>query len=142
MVFSVNQKSRTFPTDPVLIFSGTENSRSFPTVDDDIELDSFTDVAIDETTESKATKSKIKTEAEHSRSLLALEDNIELDSFTDVAIDETTESKATKSKNKTEVDHSRSLPALERILNSTVLLMLLSMKQQNQKPQRVKLKQK
>ena len=55
MVFSVNQQPRTFPT-------GKENSRSFPTVDDDIELDSFTDVPIDETTESKAIKSKIKTE--------------------------------------------------------------------------------
>ena len=50
--------------DPVLTSSGKENSRSFPTVDDDIELNSFTDVAIDETTESKATKSKIKTEVE------------------------------------------------------------------------------
>ena len=103
MVFSVNQQSRTFPTDPVLIFSGKENSRSFPTVDDDIELDSFTDVAIVETTESKATKSKIKTEVEHSGSLSALADDVELDSFTDVAIDETTESKAKKSKIKTEL---------------------------------------
>ena len=68
MGFSVNQESRTFPTDPVLIFSGKENSRSFPTIDDNIELDSFTDVAIDETTESKATKRKIKTEVEHSKS--------------------------------------------------------------------------
>ena len=50
-------------------------------------VDSFTDVAIDETTESNATKSKIKTEVEHSRSLSALDDNIELDSFTDVAIE-------------------------------------------------------
>merc|ERR1711954_121588 len=62
MGFSVNQESRTFLTDPVLIFSGKENSRSFPNVDNNIELDSFTDVAIVETTESKATKSKIKTE--------------------------------------------------------------------------------
>ena len=106
MVFSVNQKSRTFPTDPVLIFSGTENSRSFPTIDDDIELDSFTDVAIVETTESKATKSKIKTEVEHSGSLSALADDVELDSFTDVAIDETTESKAKKSKIKTKVEEN------------------------------------
>ena len=64
MIFSVNQKSRTFATDPVLIFSGTENCRSFSTIDDDIELNSFTDAAIVETTESKATKSKIKTEVE------------------------------------------------------------------------------
>ena len=69
-------------------------------------------VAIDETTESKATKSKIKTEVEHSTSLPALDDNIELDSFTAVAINETTESKATKRKIKTEVEHFRRLPAL------------------------------
>ena len=50
--------------DPVLIFSGKENSRSFPTLDDNIELKSFTDVDIDETTESKAKKSKIETELE------------------------------------------------------------------------------
>merc|ERR1712081_125642 len=98
MIFSVNQQSRTFPTDPVLIFSGKKNSRSFPTVDDDIELNSFTDVAIVETTESKATKSKVKTEVAHSGRLPALADNVELDSFTDVAVDETTESKAKKSK--------------------------------------------
>ena len=103
MGFSVNQESRTFPTDPVLIFSGKENSKSFPNIDDDIELDSFTDAAIVETTESKATKSKIKTEVEHSGSLPALADDVELDSFTDVAVDETTESKAKKSKIKTEL---------------------------------------
>ena len=106
MCFSVNQQPRTFPTDPVLILSGRENSRSFQTVDDDIELDSFTDVAIVETTESKATKSKIKTEVEHSGSLPALDNDIELNSFTDVAIDETTESKAKKSKIKTEVEEN------------------------------------
>ena len=103
MGFSVNQESRTFPMDPVLIFSGKENSRSFLTIDNDIELDSFTDAAIVETTESKATKSKIKTEVEHSGSLSALADDVELDSFTDVAVDETTESKAKKSKIKTEL---------------------------------------
>ena len=54
-------------------------SRSFLTLDNNIELDSFTDVAINETTESKAKKSKIKTEVEHSRSLLALDHNIELE---------------------------------------------------------------
>ena len=95
MAFS-NQQPRT----------GKENSRSFPTIDDNIELDSFTDVAIDETTESKATKSKIKTEVEHSGSLSALADDVELDSFTDVAIDERTESKATKRKIKTEVEEN------------------------------------
>merc|ERR1711954_242249 len=104
MGFSVNQESRTFPTGPVLIFSGKENSTSFPTVDDDIELDSFTDVAIVETIESKATKSEIKTKVEHSESLSALADDVELDSFTDVAVDETTESKAKKSKIKTKVE--------------------------------------
>ena len=41
-----------------------EHSRSLSALDDDIELNSFTDVAINETTESKATKSKIKTEVE------------------------------------------------------------------------------
>ena len=86
MGFSVNQQSRTFPTDPFLTFSGKENSRSFPTLDNDIELDSFTNGAIDERIESKA--------KEHSRSLPTLDNNIELDSFTDVAIDERIESKA------------------------------------------------
>ena len=81
-------------------------SKSLPTLDDDIELNSFTDVAINETTESKATKSKIRTEVEHSRILPALDDNIELVSFTDAAINETTESKSTKSKIKTEVENS------------------------------------
>ena len=106
MGFSVNQESRTFPTDPVLTFSAKENSRSFLAVDDSFELDSFTDVDIGETTESKATKSKIKTEVEHSGSLSALADDVELDSFTDVAIVETIESKAKKSKIKTEVERS------------------------------------
>ena len=84
-------------------FSGNKYSRSSPALDNKIELNSFTDVAIDETTESKATKSKIKTEVEHSGSLSALADDVELDSFTDVAVDETTESKAKKSKIKTEL---------------------------------------
>merc|ERR1712025_1032122 len=95
-----------FPADPVMIFSGTENSRSFLTIDADIELDSFTDVAIVETTESKATKSKIKTEVEHSGSFSSLADDVELDGFTDVAINETIESKAKKSKIKTEVEEN------------------------------------
>ena len=73
------------------------------TLYDNFELDSFTDVAINDRSESKATKSKIKTEVEHSGSLPALADNVELDSFTDVAVDETTESKAKKSKIKTEL---------------------------------------
>ena len=106
MCLSVNQQTRTFPTDPVLTFSAKENSRSFLAVDDGIDLDSVTDVDIGETTESKATKGKIKTEVEHSRSLTALADDVELDSFTDVAINETTEPKAKKSKIKTEVEEN------------------------------------
>ena len=89
-----------------MTFSAKENSRSFLAVDDGIDLDSVTDVDIGETTESKATKSKIKTEVEHSGSLPDLADNVELDSFTDVAVDETTESKAKKSKIKTEVEEN------------------------------------
>ena len=47
-----------------MTFSAKENSRSFLAVDDGFDLDSVTDVDIGETTESKATKSKIKTEVE------------------------------------------------------------------------------
>ena len=47
---------------PVLTFLGNEHSRSSLALDNNIELKSFTDVAIDERTESKATESKIKTE--------------------------------------------------------------------------------
>ena len=47
-----------------MTFSAKENSTSFPALDDGIDLDSVTDVDIGETTESKATKSKIKTEVE------------------------------------------------------------------------------
>ena len=89
-----------------MTFSAKENSRSFPALDDGIDLDSVTEVDIGETTESKATKSKIKTEVEHSGSLSALADDVELDSFTDVAINETTEPKAKKSKIKTEVEEN------------------------------------
>ena len=49
---------------PVMTFSGNEHSRSSPALDNNIELKSFTDVAIDERTESKAMESKIKTEVE------------------------------------------------------------------------------
>ena len=45
---------------PVLNFSGNKDSRTLPALDDDIELESFTDVAINETTKSNARKSKIK----------------------------------------------------------------------------------
>ena len=47
-----------------MTFSAKENSTSFPALDDGIDLDSVTEVDIGETTESKATKSKIKTEVE------------------------------------------------------------------------------
>ena len=123
MASSVNQQSRIFPTDPVLIFSGKENSRSFPTIDDDIELDSFTDAAIIEITESKAAKSKIKTEVEHSRSLLALVDDIKLYSFTDFAIHERTDSEATKSKMKTEVKENYPLT------NCQLFLLIIQLRQ-------------
>ena len=43
---------------PVLTFSGNEHSRTLPPLDNDIELGSFTDVAIDERKESKAMKNK------------------------------------------------------------------------------------
>ena len=61
---------------------------------------SFTDVVIDERTESDVSKSKFKTGEEEKVD----NDNVELESFTDVAIDERTESKATESKFKTEVE--------------------------------------
>ena len=94
------------PTVSVLSFPGNKDSRTLPALDDDIQLESFTDVVIDGTTESKAKKSKIKTKVEHSGSLSAPADNVELDSFTDAAIDETTESKAKKSKIKTKVEEN------------------------------------
>ena len=53
-----------------------------------IELESFTDVAIDEITESKVTESRFKTEVEEK----VKNDNVKLESFTDVDIDERTES--------------------------------------------------
>ena len=123
MAFSVNQQSRTFPTDPVLTFSAKENSRSFLAVEDGIDLDSVTDVAIDETTESKATKGKIKTEVEHSRSLTALADDVELESFTDVAINETTESKAKKSKIKTKVEEN------DLLMDCRLFLLIIQLRQ-------------
>ena len=48
----------------VLTFSGNEHSRSSLALDNNIELKSFTDIAIDERRESKATESKFKTEVE------------------------------------------------------------------------------
>ena len=49
---------------PVLTFSGNEHSISSPALGNDIELESFTDVAIDERTESKAMRSKFIKEVE------------------------------------------------------------------------------
>ena len=49
---------------PALTFSGNEHSRSSLALDDNIELKSFTGDVTDERTESKATKSKFKTEVE------------------------------------------------------------------------------
>ena len=53
---------------PVLTFSGNEHYRSSLALvfltNNDIELESFTDIAINERTESKAMESKIKTEVE------------------------------------------------------------------------------
>ena len=55
---------------PVLTFSGNEHSRSSLALEDDIKLKSFTDVAIDERTESKATEGKFKTEVEENYPLM------------------------------------------------------------------------
>ena len=66
---------------PVLTFSGNEHSRSSSALvfltSNDIELGSFTDVAIDERTESKATMSKFKTEVEER----VLNDNVKLEFY-------------------------------------------------------------
>ena len=68
---------------------------------DNIELKSFTDVAIDERTESEVSKSKFKTEVEEK----VQNDNVKLKSFTDVNIDERTELEVTKCKSR--ADHQR-----------------------------------
>ena len=44
---------------PVLTFSGNEHSRSSPAHDDNIELKSFTEVAIDERTEPEVSESNL-----------------------------------------------------------------------------------
>ena len=54
---------------PVLTFSGNERSRSSTAADNDIELKSFTDVAIDERAESEVTESKFKNEVEENSPL-------------------------------------------------------------------------
>ena len=54
---------------PVLTFSGNEHSRSSLALEGDIELKSFTDVAIDERTKSKATEYKFKTKVKENSPL-------------------------------------------------------------------------
>ena len=49
---------------PVLTFSSNEHSRSSPALVDNIELEIFTDVSIDERTESEVTESKFKAKVE------------------------------------------------------------------------------
>ena len=61
---------------------------------------SFTDVAIDERTESEVSESNFKTEVEEK----VQNNNIELESFTDVDIDDRTEPEVTQSEFKTKVD--------------------------------------
>ena len=58
---------------------------------DNIGLASFTDVAIDERTESEVTKNKFKTEVKEK----VQNDNVESESFTNVDIDERTEPEIT-----------------------------------------------
>ena len=57
-----------------LSFSDNEHSRSSPAyvfcTNNDIEVKSFTDVAVDERTESKATETKFKTEVEENSLLM------------------------------------------------------------------------
>ena len=69
---------------------------------DNIELESFTDAAIDERTESEVSESKFKTEVEEK----VQNNKVELESFTNVDIDERTKSELTKSKFKTEEENS------------------------------------
>ena len=58
---------------------------------DNIELKSFTDVAIDERKESEVSESKFKTEVKEK----VQNDNVESESFTNVDIDERTEPEIT-----------------------------------------------
>ena len=75
-----------------------------------------------------------------------MNENIELKSFTDVAIDERSESKAmekffNRSRRKFSADKLLSFPTDNLVKIKRVLLMLLLMKEQNQKPRRVNFKQ-
>ena len=65
----------------------------------------FTDVAIDERTESEVSESKFKTEVDEK----VQNNNVELESFTDVDIDERTEPEVTESKFKTEAEENSQL---------------------------------
>ena len=67
----------------VLTFSGNKHSRSSSALGNNIELLSFTDVAIDERTESEVSESNFKTEVEEK----VQNNKVELESFTDVDID-------------------------------------------------------
>ena len=67
-----------------------------------VELESFNDVDIDERTEPEVTESEFKTEVEEK----VQNDNVKLESFTDVDIDERTEPEVTESKFKTEVEEN------------------------------------
>ena len=69
---------------------------------DNVELEGFTDVDIDEGTEPEVTESKFKNEVEEK----VQNNNVELESFTDVDIDERTESEVTESKFKTEAEEN------------------------------------
>ena len=70
-----------------------------------VELESFTDVDIEERTEPEVTVSKFKIEVEKKVSNV----NVKLKSFNDVDIDERTEPEVTESKFKTEVEENSPL---------------------------------
>ena len=67
---------------------------------ENVKLQSFTDVDIVKRKEQEVTESKFKTEAEEK----VQNDNVEFESFTDVDIDERTKPEVTKSKFKTKVE--------------------------------------
>ena len=69
---------------------------------DNIKLESLTDVDIDERTEPEVSESKFKAEVEEK----VQNDNVELKSFPDVDSDERTEPEVTESKSKTEEENS------------------------------------
>ena len=79
---------------------------------DNIELESFTDVAIDERTESEVSKSKFKANAEEK----VQKDSVKLESFNDVDIDERTESEVPESKFKEEVEENSPLTKCQLFL--------------------------